>query len=352
MKTQVLIIGGGFAGVATAQNLSKNGVDTLLVDKKDYFEVTYAVLRDVADPERNSGQGRRRYSDLLSGKFVHSGVVELKSNEARLENGVIVSFDHVVIASGSRYPSLPLAKSVSSNSIDARNIELAEYHRQLKQASEVLIIGGGVVGVELAGEIAYAMPNLKVILAHRSSALLDGFKPKAQLKALKQLERLQVEVQFNKEYEAQGSVYIDQNSKTKLTPDLVFAATGTLPNNEFLTSFFSHIVNERGLVKVEENLQVKGEPNMFAIGDIADVGEAKLGYLALEQGKYVAKTIVKLLAGKHNKGYKRNPFMALVPTGQKSGVVQLPFWVSTWNGLVNIKQKDLFISKTFNEFSK
>ena len=53
MKTQVLIIGGGFAGVSTAQRLEKQGIKTSLVDRKDYFEVTYAVLRDVADPKKS-----------------------------------------------------------------------------------------------------------------------------------------------------------------------------------------------------------------------------------------------------------------------------------------------------------
>ncbi|MGB0899979.1 MAG: hypothetical protein ACPGSN_12035, partial [Psychrobium sp.] len=70
------------------------------------------------------------------------------------------------------------------------------------------------------------------------------------------------------------------------------------------------------------------------------------------QGTYLAKTIAKKLAGKSVKGYKRNPFMALVPTGQKTGVVQLPFVVTSWKPLVNMKQKDLFISKTFTEFAK
>ena len=69
MKTQVLIIGGGFAGVATAQKLEKQGIKTTLVDKKDYFEVTYAVLRDVAAPEKTNGQARQYYQDILKGNL-------------------------------------------------------------------------------------------------------------------------------------------------------------------------------------------------------------------------------------------------------------------------------------------
>jgi len=352
MKTQVLIIGGGFAGVATAQKLEKLGIKTILVDRKDYFEVTYAVLRDIAAPNKNRGNSRKYYKDLLDGSFVHSGVTELTETRAILENGDSLEFEKVVIASGSRYPTLPLAKSSNAHSLSARNEELNGYHQKLNTASSVLIIGGGVVGVELAGEIAYAMPNVKVTLGHNTNTLLDGFKEKAQNKAFKQLSDLGVEIQFNSRYKQQDELYVDEISGRSMNADLTFAATGTRPNNDFLHKNFSHILNERGLVTVDENLAVTAQDNFYAIGDIADVGEAKLGYLALEQGKYLATSIAKQLRGKKHKGYKRNPFMALVPTGQETGVVQLPFMVSTWKTLVNMKQKDLFIGKTYNEFTK
>ncbi len=352
MKTQVLIIGGGFAGVSTAQRLEKQGIRTSLVDRKDYFEVTYAVLRDVADPKKNQGNSRKYYNDILTGTFTQSGVKELRKTSALLENGETVTFEKVVIASGSRYPSLPLAKSSKAMSLAARTDELNEYHNNLKGASTVLVIGGGVVGVELAGEIAYAMPKAQVTLAHKSGTLLDGFKEKAQQKALKQLTEAGVTVEFNTFYQKKGDVYIDVNSNKSISPDAIYTAIGTLPNNDFLKQNFNHTLNDKGLVMVGGNLAVKGESNFYAIGDIADVGEAKLGYLALEQGKYLANVIAKDFIGKTYKAYKRNPFMALVPTGQKTGVVQFPFMVSTWKALVNIKQKDLFISKTYNEFSK
>lgn len=352
METQVLVIGGGFAGVATAQKLSKQGIKTILVDRKDYFEVTYAVLRDVTVPAANNDNARKYYRDIIVGNFIHSGVKELSTSSALLNNGETIRFEKVVIASGSRYPSLPLAKSTHAKSLSERREELAKYHQQLKSATNVLIMGGGVVGVELAGEIAYAMPNTKVTLAHNSDTLLDGFKVKAQTKAVKHLTELGVNIEFNSYYQQKGKSYIDKRSERIITPDLAFTATGTLPNNEFLKNNFSHILTDSGLIKVNEKLCVIEQDNFYALGDIADVGEAKLGYLALEQGKYLAKTIVKNFSGKSSKAYKRNPFMALVPTGQETGVVQLPFMVSTWKALVNLKQKDLFISKTFNEFTK
>ena len=169
MKTQILIIGGGFAGVTVAQKLEKQGINTLLVDKKDYFEVTYAVLRDVAAPQHTNGKSRKLYKNILNGSFIQGSVIELFANKARLANGENIEFETVVLASGSRYPTLPLAKSDNALSLNQRNVEISNYNRSLTTADNVLIIGGGVVGVELAGEIAFAMPNASVTLAHNTN---------------------------------------------------------------------------------------------------------------------------------------------------------------------------------------
>ena len=348
--TQVLIIGGGFAGVSAAQELEKHGVSTILVDKKNYFEVTFATLRNIAAPEKTKDSARKSYHHFLHGTFIQAGVDKLSATSARLDNGNEITFDKVIIASGTRYPTLPAAKPTNTLDILQRNQEMKDYHQRLINASNVLIIGGGVVGVELAGEIAYAMPKSSITLAHNSNVLLDGFKPKAQQKAHKQLESLGVNVIFNSRFTEHNGSYIDEKSQHSLTPDMVFTATGVLPNNEFLITDFSHILNERGYIKVDDKLAVIGQDNFYALGDIADVGEAKLGYLAQQQGVYLAKSLRKHLANKPTKAYKRNPLMALIPTGQQSGVVQLPFMVTTWNGLVNIKQKDLFVSKMYKSF--
>ncbi len=349
-STQVLIIGGGFAGVSAAQELEKKGVSTILVDKKNYFEVTFATLRNIAAPETVKNSARKTYRSFLQGAFIQASVRKLSANSALLDNGDEITFEKVIIASGTRYPTLSAAKPSDSLNIVDRNQEMVDYHQQLRSSSQVLIIGGGVVGVELAGEIAYAMPEITVTLTHNKASLLDGYKEKAQQKALKQLESLGVNVIFNSRFEEKDGHYIDNKTGRSLSPDMVLTATGVLPNNEFLLDSLAHTLNPHGFINVDEKLAVIGQDNFFALGDIADVGEAKLGYLAQQQGTYLAKSIIKQLANKSSKAYKRNPLMALIPTGQKTGVVQLPFMVTTWKGLVNMKQKDLFIKKMYSAF--
>ncbi len=356
-KVDVLIIGGGFAGVSAAQKLQQNGIETLLVDKKDYFEVTFATLRNVAAPDITKNKARKQYKSFLTGSFIQSGVTELKSEVtklksgvATLEDGTLVEFKKAIIASGTRYPTMPIAKSQTALDLETRNGEMLGYNDELKSADKVLIIGGGVVGVELAGEIAYAFPEKKTVLAHNTGALLDGFKEKTRRIALEQLKSLGVEVEFNTSYSNVDGAYIDRNKGKTSDADFVFQAVGTVPNSEFLQPHLPHILDTKGFVKVNEKLEVTGQNNLYALGDVADVGEPKLGYLAQQQGEYVAKSIVKKLKNKKVKGYKRNPLIALIPTGQKSGVAELPFAVTTFKSLINMKQKDLFIKKVYTAF--
>ncbi|WKD49529.1 NAD(P)/FAD-dependent oxidoreductase [Microbulbifer spongiae] len=350
IQTDVLIVGGGFAGVSVAQALEKQGIHTTLVDQKEYFEVTFATLRNLADPGATGNRARKHYKDFLKGRFIQSRVQTLGPQRAVLSDGAEIRFKHGIIASGTRYPGLPIAKTDESMGFQARNNELMTAHTRLKKARKVMIIGGGVVGVELAGEIAHAHPHIQLILAHNSDVLLNGFKQKAQARAQQQLKSLGVEIEFNRRYQKQDDRYIDQNTGHISDADLVYEATGVLPNNDFLKAELAQILNAKGFVKIDKQLQVEGISHLYALGDIAEVGEARLGYLAVEQGKHLARVIANKLEGKAVKAYKRNPLMALIPVGQKQGVVQFPFAVTTAGFLVGLKQKDLFINKIYKGF--
>lgn len=351
-QTNVLIIGGGFAGVSVAQKLNKGGVKTLLIDKKDYFEVTFATLRNATAPNLLKDSARKKYTQFLSGSFIQNTVSELKPYKAILADGMAITFNFAIIASGTSYPTMPIAKSNNALHKEARDKEMYQFHESLSQAKEVLILGGGVVGVEMAGEIADAFPHKRITLAHRSNRLLDSFNNKTSNITLEQLRNIGVNIELNANYQEEDGKYIEQNTKKVSDADLVLKATGVRPNNMFLLKNFSHILNENGLVKVNEQLEVKNTSSLYALGDIADVGEPKLGYLAQKQGEYLAKSIIKKIKGKATRIYKRKPLVALIPTGRISGVVEHPLMVTTFPPLVNIKQKDLFISKVFKSLAR
>ncbi|MBR7889536.1 FAD-dependent oxidoreductase [Marinomonas sp. A79] len=342
-NSKLVIIGGGFAGARVAQDLANAGfTNVTLIDKKDYFEVTYATLRTLAEPELGQ-RSRMPYSQFIKGTFLQGSVVALKENHAVLDDGSLFEFDLAVIASGSSYPSFPIAKSQQALSIAGREEEISEANQTLKVAKNVLIVGGGIVGVELAGEIADHFPEKTVSLAHNGNRLVPELKAKASQTAEKQLKKLGVTVHNNKRVTESDSLYQQA--------DLVYQCVGALPNTKMLESHYSQTLDSKGRIKVNTQFRVEGTEHLFALGDCANVPEGKLGYLADQQASALAKNIIALAANKSMKPYKANPMMSLVPVGRQQGFVQLPFMVTTLNLMVNMKQNDLFILKSYKNLS-
>jgi len=231
-------------------------------------------------------------------------------------------------------------------------------HATLAAAKSVLVIGGGAVGVELAGEIASAFPNKDITLAHSGNVLLGILKPKAQRKALEQLTAKGVKVKLNRRFvrneesgkENGGDQYRCSNTNELIKADIVYSCVGMVPNTEFLRPKMKDVLDDKGLVKVDSFMKVKGYDNLYALGDCSDLDDHKHGYLASVQGGMLADAILKSAKGKKVKPYKTPPLAVITPTGTDSGVAQMPFGVFTANFFINLKQKDLGISNKYKMF--
>lgn len=337
--SKVLVIGGGYAGARVTQDLAKAGFKRItLIDKKDYFEVTYATMRALAQPALGN-HSRHAYADFIKGEFTQGVVAELAPTSAQLENGSSLDFDIAVLATGSSYPTFPIGKSQTAMHLSDRNAEVSKAHEQLVRAKNVLIIGGGIVGVELAGEIADPFPDKRVTLAHSGDRLLSELKPKASTIAEQKLNDLGVRVLCK--------TRVTENDEVYKQSDLIYNCVGLKPNTALMDMHFSSSLDEQSRIKVDSQFRVEGTENIFALGDCANIPEGKLGYLADQQAGALAKNIIAMSSGKSCKNYKANPMMALVPIGHKQGLVQLPFAVTTLGFMVNMKQKDMFIAKAY-----
>jgi len=349
-QTDVLIIGGGFGGVSAAQKLTKNGVSVILVDKKNYFEVTFAVLRNVTKPTLLGNTPRKLYKDFIEGSFIQGNIESMNDTRAKLSSGETISFKRAIISSGSRYPTLPLAKSRDALDYGQRNHEITDSHKALASAKSVLVIGGGLVGVELAGEIASAFPDKDITLAHSADTLLGNMKAKAQSKASEQLNAKGVKIKFGRKFKKHGDAYRCSMSNETLRVDIAYECVGMVPNTEFLKAELPDILDEKGLIKVDSFMQVKDYENLYSLGDCATLDTHKHGYLASVQGEMLAKAILKSAKGKKIKPYKTPPIAVITVTGSDSGVAQMPFGVTTANFFVNLKQKNMGISNMYKAF--
>jgi apoptosis-inducing factor 2 len=162
MATRVAIIGGGFAGCKIAQLLlAEPSFRVTLIDPTDFFEMTWVNLRGMVNPEW-AQRSIVPYATFLPGiQHIKDEATSLEAKRLVTKSGQSVDFDFCVIAVGSSYAGF--LKAAPSTSTSAQR--LAEIHAhsvRIKDAAQVLIVGGGPSGVELAFEILDVYPGKKV----------------------------------------------------------------------------------------------------------------------------------------------------------------------------------------------
>lgn len=149
-------------------------------------------------------------------------------------------------------------------------------NQKIKSARSILIVGGGPTGVELAGEIAVDFPEKKVTLVHKGSRLLEFIGPKAGDKTLDWLISKKVDVKLgqrvNLESVSEGSdTYLTSTGDT-IKADCHFLCTGKPVGSDWLKdTILKDSLDTHGMLMVDENLRVKGQKKIFAIGDITDI---------------------------------------------------------------------------------
>ena len=99
--TKILVIGGGVAGTTFIMRATKMDWDITLVDPKEFFEVPFASLRGLMDPDGFGRRTRKGCGDLLGVTHIQAKVGKLHSDKAILDNGTEVPFDYAVVATGS-----------------------------------------------------------------------------------------------------------------------------------------------------------------------------------------------------------------------------------------------------------
>jgi NADH dehydrogenase FAD-containing subunit len=265
-----------------------------------------------------------------------------------------VDFDYLVVTTGASYPAP--AKSLKDSIADIV-ADVKTVHAAIKAASSVLIVGGGPVGIESAGEIAQDYPDKTVTLVHSHPKFFDGpqWKPKLQTSILAKLEALKVKVILGDRVtvnEADRTAGWTNQTRT-LTTDKgvaiasdvqIFAVGNAQFNTGFVASLGENVLNDQGRIKVRNTLQVEGHDNIYAAGDAAGL-DSPLAYIAGAQGVLVAKNLVSALDGKKLGTTKPGPAIAFVTMGRKHGSAQLPFGVVGDWLVRSLKGKNMFLNQ-------
>lgn len=328
MEKRVVVIGGGFAGSKIAKSLEED-FNVTLVDTKDYFEFTPSILSAITEPECLDRIQIMHEHYLKKAQFILGRVEKFSKKEVVIGKEKI-SYDYLVISSGSKY-SFPFK---DHDALTAHRADkLRAHYSQLESSKTVLIIGGGLSGVELAGEIVEKYPNKKVTIVHAMDRLMERQPKKASNYVENFLKKKGVKIIFNElvEYgkkKGRGDIYVT-NKKNKIQADISFLCVGITPNSDFAKKSFPKLVSKRGYVAVNKFLQLKGHKNIFVGGDVVDIKEEKTAQISLEHAEVIIQNIRNLEAKKALKEYVHEKRAMLMSLGSHAGVMTYKNFVLT-----------------------
>ncbi|MAE49392.1 hypothetical protein CMI48_01045 [Candidatus Pacearchaeota archaeon] len=286
---KVVILGGGFAGSQVALGLERD-FDVVLIDRKPYFEYTPGILRGIQDLGALEGLRVRHRDYLRKSEIVIGEVSEVRDGSVKVGNGLL-EYDYLVIASGGKSRAFFKGPRVFS-AYHGKDMEKA--FGPVQKAKKIVVVGGGLVGVELAAELAQKYVGKKVVLVHPGEEVLERQEKRTRRLAAKWLRRHGVDLVLGERVVRQAGKFVVCQSGRKLEADVVFSCVGVGSNYEFLARRFPGVLDERQLVNVGGDLLVKGLGNVFAVGDVSSVRQEKTAQNAELQAHVVVSNVKKL----------------------------------------------------------
>ena len=273
-----------------------------------------------------------------------------QSNEVNLDSGEVLKFDHLIVALGSVTADfgIPGVKefTLGMKSVSEALTIRAEIMRRFEDLCRfedgtklsITVVGGGPTGVEMAGAIAElirgplksdqadAASNISITLIEAGSRLLPPFAPSLSAKTKKDLERLGVKVLPNAAVAEVSHRKIKLKDGATLNSEITIWAAG-VKGSDAISQLNLPTAGTR--VAVEPTMQVKNYPYIWALGDIAATLDKDGNQLpmvapvAIQQGKFIAKQIIKL--GKNQKldNFKYLDKGSMATIGRNKAVVQV-----------------------------
>jgi NADH dehydrogenase FAD-containing subunit len=279
---KVLVIGGGFGGLTTCTSLRKfdKNVEIVLVEPKQYFEIAWASYRSLFDKEmaQNTLFDLKKWATPKSITLIQATVTKLTLEAATLSDGQVIEFNVCVIATGATTAWPALGRGVlmpgQDGTREQRLATLEKEGKMLLASGSVLVVGGGLIGIETAGDLmAYAKKagsSLDVTLVHSKEKLSEEFTPNASKMTQTKLEKLGVKVILNEKVVSKDNKYMLQKSGAEIKANQVIWTTGLKPLNSFLSE--PKFLDKNGWLQVDDYFRVKGSNNkLFAIGDCCDL---------------------------------------------------------------------------------
>lgn len=357
----MLIVGGGFGGLQTARRLRQADVAVTVVDRRNHhvfqpllYQVATAGLSpgDIASPIRWILRKQRNVDVLLEDVIR----VDASRRVLHFRDGAECPYDFLVLAAGATHayfghddwqPYAPGLKTLEDALAIRRRVltafEAAERDSVLANRAAHLtfvIVGGGPTGVELAGALAeiarqtlaqdfrhFDPRKARIILIEAGPTILSTFPAPLREAAHRDLERLGVEVRTGHAVTRIGPRIVEAGGETIEAATVLWAA-GVAASP--LAATLGVPLDRAGRVLINPDLTIPGHPEVFVIGDLANLAGADgrplpgVAQVAIQMGEHAAKNIIRATEGQPLRPFHYKDLGNMATIGRASAIADLP----------------------------
>ncbi|GAA5949465.1 hypothetical protein JCM21900_000228 [Sporobolomyces salmonicolor] len=338
----VVVVGGSYIGLATADELIKTLPPThrvIVLERNSHFNHLFAYPRFAIAP-KHEHKAFIPFHPMLRAphSIVRVTAVSLSATSVSLDRPVTLSseqvteieYDALVLATGTK---LSPPGTIPGDGDKKSGVEyLQGIQGELKEAKDVVILGGGAVGVQMACDLATLYPGQKSItLIHSRQHLMPRFHPLLSEIVLKRFAELGVKTVLGCRAKVPEGGFegwkagdeVETLDGRSVKADYVITSTGQTPNSDLLRNVAPSAILPNGFVSVTPSFVVTPSNTaeqlggkVFAVGDIAESGTLKAARPAVAHAAIVAGNIAKLLEGKSADSYETStPYLAGIRLG-------------------------------------
>jgi NADH dehydrogenase len=362
---RVVIIGGGFAGIALAKKLKNQPVQVVMLDKHNYHTFQ-PLLYQVATGGLEAGSIaypiRKVVQEYKEFYFRLARVNEIDTQNQKIKSDIgELHYDYLVLATGSKtnfFGNKEIARNSLSmktipQSLNIRSFILENFEQALLTDDEkernclinFCLVGGGPTGVELAGALAEMknailqkdypdldISKMQINVIQGDGELLNAMTDKSSIAAEKFLKELGVNVYKNMRVTSYDGRTVTTNTGQTFETSTVIWTAGVMGAAIPGISAEALVKNVERF-RVNEFGQVKGYDNIFAIGDIASMesekypqGHPMMAQPAIQQGDLLGKNLIQKIKGQPMKPFEYNDKGSMATIGRNKAVVDLPHY--------------------------
>lgn len=362
-KKRIIIVGGGFAGISIAQKIDTSLFDVLLIDMLNHHQfqpLFYQVATSQIEPSSISFPLRYIFRHTKDVRIRLAKVIAInrKANSIKTTIGDF-DYDYLVLAMGCKTNFFgndeisrhALTLKTTYEAINIRNHILQIFEDAINAKDEVekeqllniVIVGAGPTGVELAGSFAEIKKNilpkdfhridfskLRIILIEGSGYTLNSMSDKSKKVSQSNLQKLGIDIVLNTNVVSYDGEFLKTNNGKIIPTKTVIWAAGVSANT--IEGLPEGVLAKGNRLKVDRINKLDSTENIFVIGDMSLMqtpkypnGHPQLANIAINQGKNLAENLKRIENGNSTNEYEYRDLGTMATIGRNKAVVDLPF---------------------------